>query len=165
MSIIEVRGVVTVAKTRGLTAKQDKFCREYVIDLNATQAAIRAGYSQKTAGQIGHENLKKPEILARVREIQENVAAELGITAAGVLLDLQKVKARAMQAEEIKQYNPKTKEYEGTGIYKFDGYAANKALELMGKHLGMFIDKTELSGNPDAPVVVKLEGDLADYAK
>ncbi|NTW71381.1 MAG: terminase small subunit [Eubacteriaceae bacterium] len=44
-----------------LTQKQKRFCDEYLIDLNAIQASIRAGYSVKTAGQIGDENLKKPE--------------------------------------------------------------------------------------------------------
>ena len=46
-----------------LTEKQKRFCDEYLIDLNATQAAIRAGYSAKTAGRIGGENLKKLEII------------------------------------------------------------------------------------------------------
>ena len=47
-----------------LTAKQERFCEEYLIDLNATQAAIRAGYSVESAGSIGSENLTKPEIRA-----------------------------------------------------------------------------------------------------
>ena len=51
-----------------LTAKQERFVAEYLIDLNATQAAIRAGYSKKTAGQIGEQNLKKLEIAAAVAE-------------------------------------------------------------------------------------------------
>lgn len=58
----------------GLTAKQQRFVDEYMIDLNATQAAIRAGYSPDTAGAIGHENLKKPEIqlaLAEARRAQQ----------------------------------------------------------------------------------------------
>ena len=45
-----------------MTAKQKRFCDEYLTDLNATQAAIRSGYSEKTAYSIGNENLKKPEI-------------------------------------------------------------------------------------------------------
>ncbi len=138
-----------------LTDKQEKFCLEYAIDLNASQAAIRAGYSKKTAGQIGCENLKKPEILARVREIQENVAESLGITAAGVLKDLCQVKTRAMQAEPILKYNSNTKEMEETGEYKFDGYTATKSLELIGKHLGMFLDKTEITGGGGAPLKVE----------
>jgi len=45
-----------------LTAKQKVFVAEYLVDLNATQAAVRAGYSEKTAYSVGHENLKKPEV-------------------------------------------------------------------------------------------------------
>ena len=51
-----------------LTAKQQRFCDEYLIDLNATQAAIRAGYSEKTARSIGSENLTKPDIKAYIEE-------------------------------------------------------------------------------------------------
>lgn len=55
-------------KTEGLTDKQRRFAEEYPIDFNATQAAIRAGYSKKTAGKIGYENLQKPEIQAAIAE-------------------------------------------------------------------------------------------------
>lgn len=63
-----------------LTAKQQKFCLEYLIDLNGTQAAIRAGYSKDTAGAIAHENLKKPEIEARIIELRRATADKLDIT-------------------------------------------------------------------------------------
>lgn len=53
-----------------LNAKQELFCREYLVDLNATQAAKRAGYSEKTAYSIGQENLKKPEIQDRIAELK-----------------------------------------------------------------------------------------------
>lgn len=59
-----------------LTDKQKRFCDEYVIDFNATQAAIRAGYSKKTAGQTGSENLKKPEIEKYIRERVEAAEAD-----------------------------------------------------------------------------------------
>jgi len=49
-----------------LTDKQEMFCREYLIDLNATQAAIRAGYSEKTANRTGSENLSKPDVAQRI---------------------------------------------------------------------------------------------------
>ncbi len=54
-----------------LTAKQQLFIEEYLVDLNATQAAIRSGYSEKTAYSVGHENLKKPEIAAALQEAKE----------------------------------------------------------------------------------------------
>lgn len=65
---------------RPLTAKQERFVEEYLVDLNATQAAIRAGYSAKTAGAIGEENLKKPEIAAAIAARRAKLSEETGIT-------------------------------------------------------------------------------------
>lgn len=72
----------------GLTDKQIRFCEEYLIDLNATQAAIRAGYSQKTAHSIGAENLIKPEIQAEIQKKQKELSERTGITAERVLQEL-----------------------------------------------------------------------------
>ncbi len=55
-----------------LTDKQEMFCREYLVDLNATQAAIRAGYSDKTANRIGSENLSKLDIQKRISELKSD---------------------------------------------------------------------------------------------
>jgi phage terminase small subunit len=65
----------------GLTPKQARFVAEYLVDLNATQAAIRAGYSKKVAAQQGHENLMKPEIAAAIAEGQTALMTKLGTTA------------------------------------------------------------------------------------
>jgi phage terminase small subunit len=72
-----------------LTAKQAQFVREYLIDLNATQAAIRAGYSKKTAASVGAENLRKPQIASAVAEATKARAEETGIDAAWVLRRLE----------------------------------------------------------------------------
>lgn len=71
-----------------LNDKQERFCREYVIDLNATQAAIRAGYSEKTAYSIGIENLRKPEIESRIAELKQGISERLEITADMVTREL-----------------------------------------------------------------------------
>lgn len=63
-----------------LTDKQRRFVSEYLIDLNATQAAIRAGYSEKTAQQIGTENLSKPVIQAEIKKRQNQLRSKLEIT-------------------------------------------------------------------------------------
>ncbi len=68
-----------------LTDKQELFCREYIIDLNAAQASLRAGYSEKTAGVIGAENLSKPMIQARIAELMANRAESISIDAKYVL--------------------------------------------------------------------------------
>lgn len=74
-----------------LTNKQRRFVEEYLVDLNATQAAIRAGYSKKTAGQIGDENLKKPQIAAAIQESQAKRSERTEITQDMVLRELAKI--------------------------------------------------------------------------
>ena len=73
------------------TARMEKFCQEYLIDLNATQAAIRAKYSKKTANRMASENLSKPVIQARIKELQEELRKKTGITAERVVAELAKV--------------------------------------------------------------------------
>lgn len=74
-----------------LTPKQERFVEEYLIDLNATQAAIRAGYSKKTAGQIGDENLKKPQIKKAIEEAKEKRSERTEITQDRVLQELARI--------------------------------------------------------------------------
>ncbi len=71
-----------------LTGKQERFCREYMIDFNATQAAIRSGYSKKTAGSIGQENLTKPEIFKRIELLQEELRNKAELTAEMIIEEL-----------------------------------------------------------------------------
>jgi len=71
-----------------LTDKQETFCKEYILDLNATQAAIRAGYSEKTAKEIGSENLTKPNIQERVQKLKAKRSEKLEITSESVLQEL-----------------------------------------------------------------------------
>lgn len=68
-----------------LTRKQELFCQEYLVDLNATQAAIRAEYSEKTAGSVGSENLSKPEISARIQELFNQRSEKVSVNAQYVL--------------------------------------------------------------------------------
>jgi phage terminase small subunit len=121
-----------------LTAKQQAFIKEYLIDLNSTQAAIRAGYSKKTAKEIGCENLTKPHVNEAIEEAMNKRSEKLEITAEYVLGSLKEVADRCMQAVPAldKEGNP-------TGEYYFEHSGANKALELLGKHLKLFTDKVE----------------------
>lgn len=108
---------------KGLNPKQQRFVAEYLIDLNATQAAIRAGYSERTARAIGAENLTKPDIAAAVAAGQAKRAGAVEITAEKVLRDLEEVREKALAAS---QFAP-----------------AVRAIELCGKHVGMFVERTE----------------------
>ncbi len=90
-----------------LTPKQQRFIDEYLTDLNATQAAIRAGYSEKTASQVGFENLRKPQIAAAVSKAKRERSEATKIDAEWVLKQAVEVHRRAMQ--EVKPIrNPKT---------------------------------------------------------
>ena len=111
-----------------LTAKQERFCREYIIDLNATRAAIRAGYSEKTANRIASENLSKLDIQEKIRQLQQKIEARTEITQDKVLNEL----ANIGFAEPSKQIRVTDK---------------IKALELLGKHLGIFTDKLQVKGD------------------
>lgn len=112
---------------KGLNPKQQRFVDEYLIDLNATQAAIRAGYSQKTAKAIGHENLTKPDIAAAIAEGQARLAGNAELNAETVLRNLEAARVNAMATLE---WGP-----------------AIRACELQGKHLGMFVERTENNTN------------------
>lgn len=121
-----------------LTLKQERFVQEYLIDLNATRAAIRAGYSENTAGEIGYENLKKPQIKEALQGAMDDRAKKLELSQEWVLQRLKNISDRCVQAEPVMVYDREAKEMVETGEYRFDSAGANKATELIGKHLGMF---------------------------
>jgi phage terminase small subunit len=150
-----------------LTAKQKRFVEEYLIDLNATQAAIRAGYSPNTAYSIGNENLNKPEIRARIGKAMAERSKRTGINADRVLQELARI-AFVKATDVIDADNATIREdasdddlaviqsvkvktiptQNGDGIEREIRLTDKmKALELIGKHLGMFKDKIELSGD------------------
>lgn len=83
-----------------LTPKQSLFVKEYLVDLNATQAAIRAGYSEKTAASIGEENLRKPDISASIAEAQQAKAKKLDITVESILAELEEARQLALRTEK-----------------------------------------------------------------
>ena len=124
-----------------------------MIDLNATQAAIRAGYSEKTARSMGAENLTKPDIAAAIKAAQNKVAADNELSVEWVLSMLKQNAQRAMQVVPVLDSEGNEK-----GEYRYEGNVANKAMELLGKHLGMFADrsKVELSGPNGGPVAVEV---------
>lgn len=125
-----------------LRAKQERFCQEYVVDYNGTQAAIRAGYTEKTAYSQANRLLKNAEILARVRELQHEQAERLAVSQDFVIISLMDTYRRCMQAQAVLDADGGE-----TGVYQFDSRGALRALELLGKHLGMYNDKLQISGS------------------
>lgn len=124
-----------------LNARQEVFCKEYLIDLNATQAAIRAGYSERTASAQASRLLANVNILARVKELKDKRADELELDAYWVLKRLKDISDRSMQAEPVMEFDHTEGMLVETGEYQFDSTGANKATELIGKHIGMFDPK------------------------
>ena len=127
-----------------LTAKQRRFCDEYLIDLNATQAAIRAGYSEKNARNIASENLAKPNIKAYIDERMAEKESQLIATQDEVLKYLTSVVRGESQSTEIV--------VEGTGDGCSEARTLKKepsekdrlrAAELLGKRYGLYTDKVE----------------------
>lgn len=138
-----------------LTKKQKLFVEEYLIDLNATQAAIRAGYSPDTAGQIGEQNLKKLEIKTHIDKAIAERSRRTGISQDRVLRELAKIafvnaadvintedatiKADANVDDTAAIQSVKVKSFGEGGIEREIKMADKlKALELLGKHLGMY---------------------------
>jgi len=159
-----------------LTDKQEMFCREYLIDLNATQAAIRAGYSEKTARASGCENLTKPDIQNRIAELKADRNEQVNVDAAYVLRRL--IEIDEMDVLDILNANGELKPIKnwpkvwrttlsGMDVTEMAGDSAGllkkikwpdkvKNLELLGKHVTVqaFKDnvKNELVGANGLPL-------------
>ena len=116
--------------TTKLTAKQEFFCKEYLVDLNATQAAIRAGYSEKTAKDMACQNLAKPYLADYIAELMAERSKRTAIDADWVLMSAKKVFDRCMQEEAVTD-----REGNETGQFKFEHSGANKSLEIIGRHV------------------------------
>lgn len=169
-----------------LTEKQVRFVAEYLIDLDATKAAKRAGYSDKTAYSIGFENLRKPEIQEAIAEAMDARAKRTEITQDRVLQELARIAfangtdfakiistptvttvvdedgevqqvIRPVQRVELVDtecVDPEKRAAiaslkEGKYGIEVKGYDKVKALELIGRHLGMFNDSIQLKGELD----------------
>lgn len=124
-----------------LTPKQQRFVEEYLIDLNATQAAIRAGYSEKTAKSVGHENLTKPDIAKAIQEAQESLSNKTQLTVDMVVQGLLK------EAQDYADGSTQS--------------ARVSAWAHLGKHLGMFKDKVEHSGKLEIQSLSDLMDELS----
>ena len=144
-----------------LTPKQQRFVEEYLIDLNATQSAIRAGYSERTAKSIGQENLTKPDIQKAIQEAQNKLTERTEITQDYVLTNIKKVIERCMQQEAVLARDGSPLLIEGpegdlVPLFEFKETGALKGLELLGKHLGMFKEKIELTGKDGSSLGIKV---------
>ena len=162
-----------------LTQKQQRFVEEYLIDLNATQAAIRAGYSVKTANEQGSQNLAKLSIQSAIAEAMAERSKRTGVNQDRVVQEIAKI--AFVKMTDIVDDKGRIKEsatdedlacIEAVKYKRSDGEAGMseerevklasklKALEMLGKHLGMWDDKQNV--NVTVPVVISGENELED---
>lgn len=123
-----------------LTPKQKRFVEEYVVDCNATQAAIRAGYSPKTAYSIGQENLKKPEVMKAIAEKQKKVSERTEYDALAWRKDMLEYKKTLEQKVLLGDDEAAVETFT-------DPTNLMKCMDMLGKHLGAYNkDESEKDG-------------------
>ena len=157
-----------------LTAKQKMFVAEYLVDLNATQAAIRAGYSEKTADRIGPELLGKTCVDKAIQEAMTERSKRTNITADKVLNEIAaiafddisnyldfftdaegNVRTRIKDSKTINTKNIAEVSCGKDGTFRFKLYCKDNALSMLGKHLKLFTDKLEVETNGDLAELLK----------
>lgn len=165
-----------------LTPQQERFCQEYIVDLNATQAAIRAGYAANAAKVQASRLLTKANVKERVAALQQTVADKAGISAQWVLEEFKKVAgadtrklfddngnlrpiqdlpddvAAAISSVEVeRRTDGHGEDKEVYHVHKIKRWDKLRALESLAKHLGLLVDKTEISGKDGGPVIVEIQ--------
>ncbi len=147
-----------------LTPKQQRFVEEYLIDLNATQAYIRAGYAVKSedvAAATASKLLRNAKVQKAIQEAQNKLSERTEITQDYVLTNIKKVIERCMQQEAVLARDGSPLLIEGpegdlVPLFEFKETGALKGLELLGKHLGMFKEKIELTGKDGGSLGIKV---------
>lgn len=142
-----------------MTPRQEKFCVEYLIDLNATQAAIRAGYSKRTAEALASRLLRNVNIRGRIKELQDKVFEDGMMSAAEALWRLSKAGRGELKEEEVVVTEGIGDGFSEAKIIKKQISARDqiKALELMGKRHDLFSSDTKIEM---VPVIITGEREI-----
>ena len=131
-----------------LTLKQQNFIREYLVDHNGKQAAIRAGYSPRSAEVTASKLLRlgkvKQVVEVEVQRLVEHVREEIQVDVEWVVRGLKENAEKSSQAAPVRD-----REGNETGVYSYQPNAVNRSLELIGKHLGMFQERPQSSPEPE----------------
>lgn len=161
----ELQGMKASELEKLLQEKQVVFVREYLIDRNGTQAAIRAGYkagnNNRTATTTASRLLKDPVITAYRLALQKEAFRALGISLETVCADLVEIKDRCMQKKEVLEWNFDTHSYEPTGEWAFDSKGATRALVELAGLLGL----KETAKSKEGGVRIVFEEGAEAYAK
>lgn len=135
-----------------LTEKQKRFCDEYVIDLDPIRAYTKIYKCKESTAKVNaYRLLDNASISQYIASKTKEITSKLDISAEWVLRNLKEVAERCMQAEPV--MIRKGDQMVESGEYKFDSSGANKSLELIGKHLKLFTDKVEHSGNTGVTII------------
>jgi phage terminase small subunit len=143
--------------SKELSPKQQRFCDEYLIDLNATKAAERAGYSAKTAQEQGSRLLSNVMVQARIDALKLERSKSTGITSERVLTGIMGVIERCEQAVPVLDEDGNE-----TGEWKFESGSALRGYELLGKHLKLFTERIEMTDASDLANRVKAARERAN---
>ncbi len=148
-----------------MNPKQLLFAQEYLKDPNAKKAAIKAGYSQKTAKEKGYQLLQMEDVKSYLNEKRGQAEQETGVSLKWCIDRLKDISDRCMQAVEVTVSDGAGGRI-GTGEYQFDSSGANKATELIGRHLGIFEKdnsqkKPEITGEALAEIAKKINKNAA----
>jgi phage terminase small subunit len=154
-----------------LSPKRRRFVEEYIVDLNGTAAAIRAGYSAHTASEIAYELLRIPEVEAAIQRAKARRARVAGINANYVLDVISETIERCRQAEPVYGRDGRpllVPSPRGDGelvpAFTFDSRGALKGAELLGKHLGILIERKAVTFPEGVPVVQLSKDDFRELA-
>jgi phage terminase small subunit len=138
-----------------LTPKQQCFVDEYLVDLNGARAARAAGYSARSAEAQASRLLTNAKVAAALSAAMVGRSKRVEITADFVLTAIRDTVARCQQAEPVMMRNSDG-ELVATGEYKFDAQGVLRGCELLGKHLGLYVERRIISGDPENPIRVYL---------
>jgi phage terminase small subunit len=132
-----------------LNEKQKAFCREYIKDFNATQAAIRAGYTKRNTNRIGSRLLSKVDIREYIDELKKEAAVKSRVTPEWILSKLEQVVEMGLGEQETDvlvkdSYGVGLTQTETRKMTKADLAAAKSALDLLGRYHGIFTDNTKV---------------------
>lgn len=146
-----------------LNPKQQAFVDAFIVHRDCTKAAIAAGYSAATAGQQGHRLYKNVEIAKVISERIARVSERADVSETYVLTNLKECVERCMQRAPVMTFSPIDRTYvqaqddEGNNLWQFDSKGAIAALNLIGKHLGMFVDRTRHENADGSPLSIIVE--------
>lgn len=126
-----------------LKTREIRFCVELLIDDNGTGAAVRAGYSEKSARNTAYKLLQRPEIVEYKIIIAKEAYENIGIVPEVIALRINEIQNRCMQKVPVMEWKSETRQYEETGKWTFDAKNALAAAKLMGDSIGMFGKKQE----------------------